>query len=324
LIVVAVSAFAADQLWEPLARLPAGGNAGLACGVVDSRIIVAGGTDLGTGVKHALDYVLAFDSAANQWRQIGRLPRPYYYGAFGATDRSLFVIGGDDGHRTRSDVWAVSGTGTSRRMAELSQPVGYVGCTTWQNACYILGGTRDVRDLSRMTADFLRLDLGSGAVSFLPEYPGGPVFQSALAAVGSRIYAFPGGSYNRVQKRAEAGQGAWAYDLAATRWRPISSYPFPVRAATAAPLDETHVFVGGGAVMPVTLGGPTATARAFVYDVPGDNYRPLPPLPFAAGLIGLQRWGEYLFIIGGEDLPRHRNSGVFRARIRDLLLAAGE
>ena len=41
-----------------------------------------------------------------------------------------------------------------------------------------------------------------------------------------------------------------------------------------------------------------------------------------AMLIGLQRKDDYLYILGGEDLPRHRNNGVYRARVRDLLAAA--
>ncbi|MEO6004842.1 MAG: kelch repeat-containing protein [Opitutus sp.] len=80
--------------WRPCAAVPGPVRFNAAVGAFDYRIIVAGGCTPEAGSVRNLDDILIYDTRADTWSTLGRLPYPLR-GACGLADDSrLLVIGG--------------------------------------------------------------------------------------------------------------------------------------------------------------------------------------------------------------------------------------
>jgi N-acetylneuraminic acid mutarotase len=297
-------------VWEAVAPLPHG-LAGFAHGVVAARPVVAGGTRWINEVKHTLADTLCYDPAMNRWTAGRALSRRFAFGAFGVHDGQLVLFGGDDGEQTRADGLAGA---TDRTLPE---PVAYAGSSVADGKLYVLGGTPDVRTLARTTDHFVCVDLITGDSAALPPFPGGAVIHVALVAIGADLLAFTGGRWEASEQRLTNTDAAWRYSSAARHWTPIAPFPSPIRGLAACALDERHILLAGG----YQAAGPTDAC--FLYDVVENRYRPLPPLPVAAMLVGLVKAGDFVYAIGGEDRAKHRSEAVYRSPVAALLTAAG-
>jgi N-acetylneuraminic acid mutarotase len=317
-----MNSFAHSPFWQPRVALPAG-NAGFAHAEVDGQLVIVGGTHWEGDVKQTLDSLLVLDAKGNRWLQISRLQRPFAYGVFAALGDSLYVLGGDDGTRTHANSFIVARDGTSRSFIALPHPLAYAGCVCHGSRLFILGGTKDIRDLDQLTGDFLSVDLTTGRRTRFSDFPGGRVMHAALAIIGDSLFVFPGGTFNVQQRQVQNTQATWRYSLTSGKWEPKATYPFPVRGLAACALDSFHVLVAGGYKTPTEPGAtPSFTDECFLYDVVADRYRGLPPLPYAAMLIGLQKVGDSVYLIGGEDRDKHRVDAVYSASIAALLSVA--
>jgi hypothetical protein len=309
----------AAPVWESLAPMPAG-NAGFAHVEVDGKIVVAGGTTWVDGAKVVLDTAWSFAPDANRWTSLGRLPRRFAFGGFGRLGRAPFLLAGDDGARTWSDGFAFFPSDGIAKVDELtlSHPVAYVGSVSDGEVLYLLGGTPDLRDLTRLQDGFLSVD-HSGAIKRLPDFPGGPVMHAALVALGGAIYVFPGGTYDREHRAAANTRNTWRFLLRERRWEELAPYPFPVRGLGACTLDQRCILVGGGFKTPAPGAAGSLTAECFVFDTERLAYSETAPLPTAAMLVGFERVGNSVYAFGGEDGDRHRSAGMFRAGVAALV-----
>ena len=283
--------------------------------------MVAGGTSWEGGAKVVHEAVWRFDG--ERWTAIARLPRPYSVGVFGSIAGSLVLYAGDDGIRTHAGGFVLNADGSSHLLAPLPRPVAYAGTVQKTDWLYILGGTSDLRDLAQLTAGFVRVHPATGMVDELPDFPGGPVVHAALAAPAADILVFPGGTYDATDRVVKNTSEAWKYVIAARRWERIAPYPFAVRGLGVCTIDSRHVLLAGGNKTEArSRAADATTGAAFLYDTLADRYEAVPPLPYAAMLVGIERLGEQVYVFGGEDRARHRAVQVFGARIADLLAAA--
>src|SRR5712675_1339752 len=89
---------AAGGGWQALPAAPVGiGN--FAGGALGDELIVAGGINWRDETKVWLDNVWRFDTKKKTWNEIGKLPHPIAYAAFGQMKVGMFFAGGGDGKR---------------------------------------------------------------------------------------------------------------------------------------------------------------------------------------------------------------------------------
>lgn len=83
-----------DGNWEPRAPMPSPARFNLSVGVVDGRILVAGGCTQENGVVRNLDEILAYEPLADRWTMVGRLPFTNRAGGGLADETGLIIFGG--------------------------------------------------------------------------------------------------------------------------------------------------------------------------------------------------------------------------------------
>lgn len=314
-----VQSRATVSVWKPVATLPVG-IAGFARGVLDGKIVVAGGTTWDQAAKIVLQRAWSYDPGVDRWTELDPLPRPFAFGGFGVLGQQLVLLGGDDGKSTRSDGMAVPCARDDSDGLVLPEPAAYVGSAVGGRAVYLLGGTRDLRDLTRLTARFVCVAPGHPPEN-LPDFPGGPVMHTTMVSLGGMIFVFPGGTYDAARHAAANTRRAWRYHTTRRTWEEMASYPFAVRGLAACALDDRFILLAGGYRSRADDSSGALTAESFVYDTRTDRYAPAPSLPYAAMLVGLVRVGDHIYAFGGEDGDRHRARAVYRIALADLLSA---
>ncbi|WP_428194606.1 Kelch repeat-containing protein, partial [Deinococcus saxicola] len=122
------------------------------------------------------------------------------------------------------------------------------------------------------------------------------LYEGQGAAVGGKLYVF-GGFDKNVNGRPIATRVANVYDPAADRWTRLRNIPDLVTHAGVAD-DGQNIYLAGG-----FLGDHPGlqTNHVWRYDVAGDTWNALPPLPLARGAGALVLLGRELHYFGGVD-----------------------
>lgn len=307
------------EVWTMASPMPVG-VAGFSHGILNDRIIVAGGTTWEGNRKVFLDRAWQFDPAGGTWSDLGTLPRPYAFGEFSALHNRLILVGGTDGRTTRSDMLEIPCNGKATAVATLAHPLAYAGSTSCGGLIYLLGGTSDIRNLRQTKSTLQAFYPNSGDTEILPDFPGGPVIHAALVRLSDSLFVFPGGRVDPATGAVMNSRAAWRYRIDRRQWEPIAPYPFATRGLAACILDDRHVLLAGGHRMSAD-GTNGSTDTCLIYDVAANAYFLAPALPYSAMLIGLERFGERIYAFGGEDRPMHRATTVCTAFVQQLLAA---
>ena len=298
--------------WESLPAMPSP-NGGFACGVTGGKIVVLGGTNWKEDAKQWLDSIWTFDPKKPKWETRGKLPHPLAYAVTATWEGDLLIAGGTDGSRPRQEVWRIGPSLKLRQAGHLSEAaVLAAGGVLWDKL-YILGGCADPAKLEGLRRGGERLDLRSGGLAALSQ-PGEPAIGLAAGLVlESELFIFGGlrpeplNSYTNLN-------AAWALDPARGEWRKLAPYPLLLHGSAAVDLDHHRILIAGG------HGGspPRFSAAAFIYDRRQDSYVKTIDLPFA-GIVGLVRAGDSVYVLGGEDNLKHRSAACARVKVAALL-----
>jgi len=278
------------------------------CFAAGDDIIVAGGTNWENDTKHWLAKRWRFDAKANAWKPLPALPAPLAYAAGGG----LFTAGGSDGQKTSDSILEWNAGRPPRQLARLPQPVTLAGAGFAGGCLFVIGGAGDIPDFSTVTARCFEWRAGSKAAQRLPDYPAGPTALVAVAAVRKRVFAFTGATWDATAKQVVNRSAAFAFDLATRAWKPIRPYPFAARGVTAVALDERRIFLAGG----FKSAEEGFTDESFIYDVASDSYEPAPRLP-SRSMVHLVKTRHGMWVLGGEDRPRHRSAACWRIRLEN-------
>lgn len=306
---------AAPAAWERLAPLPVG-NGGFVGGALGEEIVIAGGTTWQGDSKRWLDGIWAYAPGRNTWREAGRLPAPVAYPTSAQSGDYLWFAGGSSGESTHRTLWRLGLGPAPQQVATLEQGAVYAVGAIIGSKLYMVGGSDDQAAVSRIGNRCQAVDLPTGVVQRLADYPERGLSNAGTAAVGTQLFVF-GGGYWDVEKKAVANhRSAHVYDVAHDQWRSLPPLPQPGRGFSAVALDGRHVFIAGG----YRNDEVEFVADAYVFDVRNRRYTPTTPLPYA-GMVALVKAGEWLYCLGGEDRKRHRTDAVFRIRIAALLPA---
>ena len=106
---------------------------------------------------------------------------------------------------------------------------------------------------------------------------------------------------------------AFCYDARRDRWEKLAPLPGPRRGAAGIAIDERYILIIGGC-----RGGKDGLRmldEVLAYDTRENRYHPCTPLPFAALCQQAVIKDGRIYVIGGEDRPRHRTDRVAIGRV---------
>jgi N-acetylneuraminic acid mutarotase len=313
LLLFPAASLPAAPTWERLAPLPVG-NGGFIGAAIGGSLVIAGGTTWQGEIKNWLDQIWVYEPARRAWREAGRLAAPLAYGVTGQGADSAWWAGGSSGQVTHRELWRIGADFVPQRIATLDAGFVYATGGRMGNKLYVVGGSADQGALDQVGNRCFSIDLGTGAVTRLADYPETGLMTGTAAVVGDRLHVFGGARWDAERKTAVNHASAHAYSAVTGRWTALLRLPHPGRGYTAVALDDQHIYLAGG----YRDDAVEFVADAYLFDVKLGRYLPTTPLPYAA-MVGLVRNGEWLYCLGGEDRKRHRTDAVFRLRWRELI-----
>lgn len=310
LSLLSVSVFA----WEPLAPLPEG-NGGFACGFIDGKLIIAGGTNWTDGTKRWLKAIRSYDPASNVWTEVGQLPEPRAYAASGIMHGHLVMLGGSDGINALPTVLAIDAAGQVKQVSKVKNPSIY-SCSAASG--YLLcaaGGSTDPADLSTFSNAIrtYRINASLDTIDTVDEnrLPG-PGFGTGTLAFAGQAHLFGGAIHHPITVVTNQD---WIFSINERGvTRSDTSLPNPIRGITAVALDARYIYLGGG--YPSDEVG--FTAEAYVFDSKSKKLRAALPLPIAA-MVHLVSDGTHVYCLGGEDMKKHRSDKMWRIPLEKVL-----
>lgn len=297
----------AAEGWQQLPPVPEP-NGGFIYGEQDEKVVVLGGTNWRDGVKRWLASVHVFDPQTMRWEKRAPLSDPIAYAVSGKVDGRLVWAGGTNGQRSvRAVATLGSRVSADALPAELVLSAGGV----IGESALIVSGTDDAAELARLTRATLAVNVKTGAIEKLPDFPGQPTGVAASAVLGGQLFVFGGAHWNGGVVNTT---DAFTFTLATREWRKLAPLPFAVRGMTVIALDDRRLYLAGG----YKSDADGFTDEAFFYDVQADRYTPAPRLPYRA-MVALVKCGEFLYAFGGEDRQKSRTDQCWRIRVAELL-----
>lgn len=304
-----VSAAAASQWhWEDLPPLPEA-LGGVFAGVVEDRLIVAGGSYwrgapwIPGSEKVFADKIYVLEGSV--WREIGRLPRPLAYGA-SFTHGSLWLVGGQTVEGASDAILTIDANGQVRARGKLPRPLMMSATAEIPGSYFLFGGQPDLRTCLR-SSDLV-------VWSNCPAWPGSGRFFAQAVGVGDVVYLV-GGAHLEDGKRRFLGD---AYVLEDSQWSHLPDLPMPLQAGFAAEIAGRPVVLGGndGTLAPfeAELRDKHPGFSTLIWKLDGGSWKPFGRMPYAPVTSTLVRWRDRIVIPGGEDRPAHRTARVIAGR----------
>ena len=261
--------------WEVMARTPDTlGLAGVFSGLVDGKLIVAGGANFPDGMpweggkKHWSADVCILDDdqtvgghgngtaavgnpdghtaiSTGAWKVYpNAMPLPLAYGASAVIPEGLLCIGGNNASGTSDRVFLIHTDGTVEERVPMPQPLSQMAFARDGNRLWIAGGDTD----GRAQRVFMTLDLSSGEWQRLEQWPGLPRAFAAAAVQSDGqdncLYLFGGRDYEPGSEW-RVPRDAWAYNPRLGEWKDVPG-EFDTMAGTASPFGTNHILLIGG------------------------------------------------------------------------------
>ncbi len=229
---------------DSLPPLPDHGVAGACVGMVEDKMLVAGGSwfpEGADGGKAYEDRVLVFDFGEEAWTVAGKLPASRGHGAAVVLEDRLVCIGGENGTGLLAGVVQISlSSGGTELVAEelpdLPEPMSYLSATVVDSTIYVAGGKTDSQDA---TATFLALHRGAESWTPLPAWPGPPRFGAGLVTQHDGEFQsvyFVGG-----KSGSQYLQDGYRFDIARHTWSRIEDLPRPALLAPIIPVGQSQI-----------------------------------------------------------------------------------
>ena len=316
--------------WRDLPDLPQA-LGGQFVGVVDDRIVVAGGSfwtraPWSGGTKSWSDAVYVLTRHDNQWRLAGKLPEAMGYGCAVTTPSGMLLIGGQTSNSVSDRIYGLrfeNGRLQTEGLSHLPHPMMTEGGALAGDTVYLAGGQSTAAPTQALTsflsARVADLENRRAVWKQLPLWPGPARFLPQMAAAGGSIYLVGGSDLVGSVRHFLSD----AYEFTPDKgWRKLHNFPQPAQAGTAAASHGRLCIFGGsdGTLAPFeTLlkeDHPGFSRMAWTYDPARDQWIPAARMPVSLVTTGIAAWGGELVIAGGEDRPAHRSARVVAAKPR--------
>ncbi len=303
--------------WKRISDLPQAVG-GPAFGWLGRGLIVAGGTywiEEKDKVWSAEAYRLGREEKS--WTVIPPIPIKTAYPCLATFHDTIYIFGGQSADKTNNaETWKLSSFGGSYRwetFVPLPEKLANMQVALIGSTVFLVAG--DAGTPPAPNNHMWKIDLASRQPVWTAcaPLPGPLRVGVATAAARRKIYAFGGGV-------AEA----YRYEPRADRWERIADLPWPAQWAWAVAYRDRYLIMPGGFIaaeklagmMPGTKVDPNGfLSETLVFDSQTQKYWRSDPLP--AGIIdyGLARVGDRIYLAGGEDRGRHRQSWLLMGRL---------
>lgn len=299
--------------------LPKGGYAS---GILDGKLVLAGGTYWKDNQKLWLDEVVAYDPSRDTWEKLPPLPRLLAYGASATFQETFYVLGGagpEKPDRAGYRLEKQAGKYGWSEFTPLPADRCYAKAVVAGDRLYLIAGSENANDLSTATRSLLSVGLSEKHPQWktLAPIPGEGRAIHAVAACKGSIFVF-GGCYSDGQGIHNLAS-AYRYDPSSDRWTRLKDAPAPVRAWSASSPDDRIIFLFAGFASPTPSDPSIPQAgqferRVYRYDTVSDEYQEVAPLPHAVADIAFHYLRGAFYGSGGEPRGRARTGHTYVGR----------
>lgn len=303
---------------------------GPAAGVLDGKFIVAGGTFWENAEKKFwIGNASAYDPEANAWVDIPDIPQNTAYSCAVSTSDAVYVFGGASKEKTWTHTWKLVKEGDLvawKPFVPMPVPLCNMEAALIGSTAYIVAGTKNGNDFATSVDNNVwKIDLAAEEPqwSAVVPLPGPLRCGAAVASCGDKLYVFGGAVPSPVHGGSGNTDHAYVFDPKTNRWTRIKNTPYPGSWWWAVTHADRYVIVAGGHLwssLVTAKGRPTSDNYGFmpevlVYDTKTDTYSLSDPLPMGIIDYGFVRIRDTLYLVGGEDAPRHRASWLVIGKI---------
>ncbi|MEX0642875.1 MAG: sodium/solute symporter [Pirellulales bacterium] len=329
--------------WSKLPLLPDRiGFAGMAAGVTDEALVVAGGANFldappwEGGQKTWHDRVFLLRDPHASWHLLdSRLPRPTAYSVSLTTPKGIAVVGGSGSDRHFADCFFLlwkNGNLTTSPLPRLPRPCAQSCGAILGNTVYIAGGIEHPDATAGMN-NFWSLDLMNLSAGWqeLSPWPG-PSRILAVAGVQEGSFFLFGGAALSADAEGkpvrEPLRDAYRF-TPANGWKRIADMPRP---ATAAPnpapaLGQSHLLIlGGDDGRQAGVPGPEHAGfprDVLAYHTITNTWAARGELPFSLVTTPAVRWKDQIIVPGGEARPGIRSTEIWAGKAQRVRAAFG-
>lgn len=285
-----------QTFWNYRAPMPLP-RGGCAVGVLDGRMILAGGTYWSEGRKIWSDRVDFFDPVANRWEPAAALPTPRGDAAFAAIDQDFYLLGGGANGTAEASAWRFR-AGAWSEVAAMALPAGRrsPGVAVWQGGIFVVGGFAGDSPTTATTTLWSAIP-GQPWKSCAP-IPAPLRFSPAVAGIPEGILLAGGATMENGQiKNLDE---ILLYRPATDAWSVVGRLPVPARAGFALS-DGARVLIGGGYTDKFIDGLLALNPRTGAIVAVGQ-------LPHALADTRYARVGSRLLVVSGEAGDKIRAS----------------
>lgn len=323
--------------WSKLPPLPdTPGLGGPFVGTHGDALIVAGGANFPDGppweggAKVWYDEVYVLEPGAAEWIEAGELETPLAYGVAASLPDGVALLGGTDGKRPLATCHLLRWDPGSRQLhieplPDLPRPSAFPAGAVIEGALYVAAGSSGPDAVESLDHSFWCLQPGADTWTELPPWPG-PARHKAVAfaqggGLGTGFYLASG----EIPLRGPDGASGYDYrsdafrfDPAQASWTELGELPFPVAAAAALPVGQSHALVFSGSTGEHVLDPdprPEFPRRVMAYHTITDTWSEVAGMPTAVVTTGAVHWQDRLVLPSGEVRPGVRTPAVQAAEL---------
>lgn len=302
-------------------------RADYAAGVLDGKLIIAGGT-YWDGVpghwirKRYSASTHAFDAVSQRWQRLPDMPQAIACAASAVVGNTLFVFGGYTGSHVSRDIFALTkkdGRYEWERKGQMAVDRLFASALVVDKTVYFIGGSSKFEPYDAQgtccTTNFVTKTVfayypgarkESDAWRELKPYPGAGKWMPAAIADGKAIWVFGGLSQSRVADAISMSPEVMKFDCASRAWTMETGLPDDL--AQAQPL--TALKVEGNFVLF------TGEKRTWRFDPATETYSETTPMPEGVAVDHFVNLNHKIIGAGGEgqrEGPGRRSAATFIA-----------
>ncbi len=231
--------------WQALAPLPQP-RAGYGAGVINDRLVIAGGSYWRGGQKIQSAQTDLFDPAKTRWTAAAPMPIAVSNAASAVIGGTLFILGGTDGERALRRVYGFDGVRWSERTDLILPEARTNGIAVSDSkSLFLIGGIAapDQYSSELKSAWTINPSRSGSGWQQLPECRCTKRLILAAAVLNERLFLFGGatGKNDGVDNLSDI----WSLDLIKHEWTQVGHLPEPRRAMWAA-ADGNRILLFGG------------------------------------------------------------------------------
>lgn len=312
--------------WSKSSPLPEP-RAGYAAGVVNGKLIIAGGTywegSKGNWTKKRFTASThAFNPTAQTWEKLPDAPIPFGYGSSAVAGGKLFVFGGYDGTAVNRKIFTLEytqGRYAWKTFGDMAADRVFAHAVGVGTVIYLLGGATQFEPLdatgscctsktatnSLMSLDTLKPEKGWRQ---LPPHPGAKRWGISAVTDGKSIWMLGGGFQAGASDPVTKFNEVLRFDIEGKKWEVSKPLPESLGGAPGAPLllKDRILLIGARKVLQL--------------DLKNLEYSELSSLPEVAYVETFVWMDNRIIGAGGENTiegPRRRSEWTFVGKFSD-------